>query len=69
MRSVVIFSERDQLVRYKFRWTDADTSPVDNKLSKEEFLSFRHPEQSPLMLENMLQTILNSLGELLSPVD
>ncbi|KAK3105428.1 hypothetical protein FSP39_025085 [Pinctada imbricata] len=53
--------ERDQLVRYKFRWTDADTDPVDNKLSKTEFLSFRHPEQSKLMLENMLQTLLNSL--------
>lgn len=54
--------ERDQLVRYKFKWTDADISPIDNKLDKKEFFSFRHPEHSPQLIENMILTIINSLG-------
>lgn len=55
--------ERDQLVRYKFKWTDADISPIDNKLDKKEFFSFRHPEHSPQLIENMILTIINSLGK------
>ena len=49
------------LIRYKFKWTDADID-VDNKLSEKEFLAFRHPEQSEQALDNMLSTIINSLG-------
>ncbi|XP_022339214.2 45 kDa calcium-binding protein-like [Crassostrea virginica] len=56
-------NERDQLVRYKFKWTDADISPIDNKLDKKEFFSFRHPEHSPQLIENMILTIINSLDE------
>ncbi|XP_062622272.1 45 kDa calcium-binding protein-like [Saccostrea cucullata] len=55
--------ERDQLVRYKFKWTDADIDPIDNKLDKKEFFSFRHPEQSPQLVENMIMSIINSLDE------
>ena len=50
------------LIRYKFKWTDADDD-VDNKLSEKEFLAFRHPEQSDQALEKMLVTIINSLGK------
>ena len=57
----MFFSERDMLIRYKFKWTDADID-VDNKLSEKEFLAFRHPEQSEQALDNMLSTIINSLG-------
>ena len=49
------------LIRYKFKWTDADQD-VDNKLTVKEFLAFRHPEQSEQALDNMLSTIINSLG-------
>lgn len=54
-------SDRDQLVRYKFRWTDAEQMPMDNKLNKEEFLAFRHPEQSKLSMVKMVEMIINSL--------
>ena len=56
------FLDRDQLVRYKFRWTDAEQMPMDNKLNKEEFLAFRHPEQSKLSMVKMVEMIINSLG-------
>ncbi|OWF44013.1 45 kDa calcium-binding protein-like [Mizuhopecten yessoensis] len=52
--------ERESLVRYKFRWTDADQDN-NNKLTEEEFLAFRHPEQSQITMNNMLETILNGL--------
>lgn len=54
-------SDRDQLVRYKFKWTDVEQMPMDNKLNKEEFLAFRHPEQSGLAMKKMIESILNSL--------
>lgn len=56
------FDERDMLIRYKFKWTDADQD-VDNKLTEKEFLAFRHPEQSEQALDNMLSTIINSLDK------
>ncbi|XP_052082990.1 45 kDa calcium-binding protein-like isoform X2 [Mytilus californianus] len=54
-------TDRDQLVRYKFKWTDVEQMPMDNKLNKEEFLAFRHPEQSRLAMKKMIESILNSL--------
>lgn len=60
---LLILKDRDQLVRYKFKWTDVEGMPVDNKLNKEEFLAFRHPESSALALNKMVETILNSLGK------
>ncbi|CAC5385114.1 SDF4 [Mytilus coruscus] len=54
-------TDRDQLVRYKFKWTDVEQMPMDNKLNKEEFLAFRHPEQSGLAMKKMIESILNSL--------
>ena len=59
---MIFFLDRDQLVRYKFRWTDMEQMPMDNKLNKEEFLAFRHPEQSKLSMVKMVETIINSLG-------
>lgn len=56
------FEERDLLIRYKFKWTDADED-VDNKLTEKEFLAFRHPEQSDQALDNMLTTIIHSLDK------
>lgn len=53
--------DRDQLVKYKFKWTDVEQMPMDNKLNKEEFLAFRHPEQSILTMNKMIDTIINSL--------
>ncbi|KAL3861355.1 hypothetical protein ACJMK2_007391 [Sinanodonta woodiana] len=57
------FDEREKLIRYKFKWTDADQYPIDNKLSESEFFAFRHPEQSPQTLKSMLQTVMNSLDK------
>ncbi len=57
-------ADKGRLIRYKFRWAEADEDPQDNQLNLEEFKSFRHPEQSPKMLKRMVQDILDSLGEL-----
>ncbi|ESO99275.1 hypothetical protein LOTGIDRAFT_113682 [Lottia gigantea] len=55
--------DKEDLIRYKFRWADADEEPEDNELTKEEFLSFRHPEQSPKSLNNMVFSIINALDK------
>ncbi|XP_076472750.1 45 kDa calcium-binding protein-like [Babylonia areolata] len=52
---------KEELIRYKFRWADADTEPMDNELTKEEFMSFRHPEQSEKTLNNMVVSILGGI--------
>ncbi|XP_041377792.1 45 kDa calcium-binding protein-like [Gigantopelta aegis] len=53
--------DKDELIHYKFRWTDADVNPVDNALSKSEFLTFKHPEHSKKTMDSMVYNILNSL--------
>ena len=53
---------KEELIRYKFRWSDADAEPMDNELTREEFMSFRHPEQSEKTLNNMVVSILNGIG-------
>ncbi|XP_046579478.1 45 kDa calcium-binding protein-like [Haliotis rubra] len=52
---------KEELVRYKFRWTDADIDPADNQLNKTEFLGFRHPEQSDKTISTMVYSIMNSM--------
>lgn len=53
--------DKDAIVNYKFRWTDADSDPQDNKLSLEEFKEFRHPERSAKMIQRMVDEILENL--------
>lgn len=53
--------DKERLIRYKFKWAEADDDPQDNKLTLEEFRSFRHPEQSKVMLNRMVQDILDNL--------
>lgn len=53
---------KETLIRYKFRWAEADEEPQDNKLSWQEFASFRHPEQSKAMMDRMVAEIIESLG-------
>ncbi|GFN96059.1 45 kda calcium-binding protein [Plakobranchus ocellatus] len=55
--------DKDALISYKFRWTDADTSPTDNQLSKGEFMVFRHPEHSKQSLESMVNNVMRGLGK------
>jgi len=52
---------KEQIIRHKFRWADADEEPQDNSLSLKEFKSFRHPEQSNNMLGRMVRDILDNL--------
>ena len=54
--------DKEQLIRYKFRWAEADDEPQDNQLHIDEFKAFRHPEQSRNMLTKMVQDILDNLG-------
>ncbi|CAD5115752.1 DgyrCDS4697 [Dimorphilus gyrociliatus] len=53
--------DKDAIVNYKFRWTDADSDPQDNKLTLEEFKEFRHPERSTKMIQRMVDEILDNL--------
>lgn len=53
--------DKDALISYKFRWTDADVDPADNQLSKEEFMVFRHPEHSKQSLDSLVQNVLRGL--------
>ena len=56
-------TDKERLIRYKFKWAEADGEPKDNKLNMDEFKAFRHPEQSQAMLETMVQDISDNLGE------
>ena len=56
-------TDKDALISYKFRWTDADVSPTDNQLSKEEFMVFRHPEHSKSSLDSLVTNVLQGLGK------
>jgi len=42
-------------------WHEADQDPKDGQLSQHEFLAFRHPEHSELMLNEMVKDIMRSL--------
>ncbi|XP_074654325.1 45 kDa calcium-binding protein-like [Tubulanus polymorphus] len=53
--------EKDMLIKNKFRWSEADEDPQDNKLNIQEFKNFRHPEQSDSMLRHMVNDILSNL--------
>lgn len=53
--------DKDLLISYKFKWTDADHNPTDNRLSKAEFMIFRHPEQSQRSLDNLVKNVLNGI--------
>lgn len=55
--------EKERLIRYKFRWAEADEDPQDNQLTLEEFAAFRHPEQSREMLQRMVAEIEGNLGK------
>ena len=59
-------TEKERLIRYKFRWAEADEEPQDNQLTLQEFASFRHPEQSVSMLERMVAEIVDNLGQSIS---
>ena len=61
-----MFPDREKLIRFKFRWAEADKDPQDNIMSIDEFKSFRHPEQSKHMLDNMVMDIISSLGSFIS---
>ncbi|CAI9741558.1 45 kDa calcium-binding protein-like [Octopus vulgaris] len=55
--------DRAILMRYQNRWFDADEDTQDNKLTKEEFLKFRHPEHREDSTLEMAESILNSLDK------
>jgi hypothetical protein len=59
---VILCTERERLIRYKFRWAEADEEPQDNKLSVDEMKDFRHPEQSTKMIVRMAKDIIENLG-------
>ena len=58
----LIISDKELLIRHKFKWSESDNDPEDNRLSVKEFHAFQHPEQSPIMMDRMVKDILESLG-------
>ena len=54
--------DRERLIRYKFRWAEADEEPQDNQLTINEMQDFRHPEQSSKMIIRMAKDIIENLG-------
>ena len=60
--SRVSVAVKQDLVDFQFRWTEADMDN-DNELTKQEFLSYRHPETSKHALEHIANTIFEELGE------
>ena len=55
-------ADRERLIRYKFRWAEADEEPQDNQLTISEMQNFRHPEQSSKMIVRMARDIIENLG-------
>lgn len=53
--------DRERLIRYKFRWAEADEEPQDNQLTISEMQDFRHPEQSSKMIVRMAKDIIENL--------
>jgi len=57
-----VIVDRERLIRYKFRWAEADEEPQDNRLTIHEMQDFRHPEQSSKMIVRMAKDIIENLG-------
>ncbi|GAB1602143.1 45 kDa calcium-binding protein-like [Argonauta hians] len=51
------------LMRYQGRWFDADETTQDNKLTKEEFLTFRHPEHRDNSMQELAESIIENLDK------
>jgi len=52
---------KDKMIRFRFRWSEADDEPQDNRLTSKEFLSFMHPEHSKKTLETWVKDIMRGL--------
>lgn len=59
------FLDQEKIETEIEEWHEADRDPKDGQLSQHEFLAFRHPEHSEVMLNEMVKDILRSLGKLL----
>lgn len=55
--------DKDTLLRYKDRWEESDTEKKDNKLTKSEFLKFRHPEHRDDSMQEMAGSIIHGLDK------
>ena len=61
-------TDKEEIIRFKFRWAEADEEPQDNKLHAGEFRNFRHPEQSLAMTDHLVDEIIDNLGNTVEPV-
>ena len=50
-----------ELVKIRFRWTEADVAG-DNELDIDEFLAFRHPEIAGRSYKYMADEIMSQMG-------
>ena len=60
-----LVTDKEEIIRFKFRWAEADEEPQDNKLHAGEFRNFRHPEQSLAMTDHLVDEIIDNLGNTL----
>ena len=62
--SIVDLVQRE-LVKIRYRWTEADASS-DNELDIDEFLIFRHPEATGQSYKYVVDDIILQMGENIS---
>jgi len=57
----VILLVRRELLKIRYRWTEADNSG-DNELNLDEFLGFRHPEIVGRSYKYLVDDIISQMG-------
>lgn len=56
------YLDNERILKYKYRWLEADRSLDDGKLNVKELMDFRHPEQSERLISELVKDFINSLG-------
>lgn len=55
-----------ELVKIRFRWTEADVGG-DNELDIDEFLAFRHPEIAGSSYKHIVDDLMLQMGSFILP--
>ena len=57
-----IIEDNERILKYRYRWVDADVEPTDDKLDINEMMNFRHPEQSKLSIKRLVTDLVDNVG-------
>lgn len=58
---MIEFLVQRELVKIRFRWTEADVG-ADNELDIDEFLAFRHPEIAGHSYKHIVDDLILQMG-------